>query len=197
MSLTVINAYRPTYADAVGSAIMLDVRFSEYPDLVGFLARPDDSEPHGRDLYHNAKAGKYGQIARYPASDADLLRQRKLEICSRIDQMAEAIRLTYITPGSGQAMIYKIKGDEADRIVNDPDPDPNRYPALNATVGIDGATLADVAAAVRAARAAWTSAAVAIEAARLSGKAAVMGAANSEAIDSAFSAIVWPPRQGA
>lgn len=90
-----------------------------------------------------------------------------------VDAAAEAARLTWITPGSGQAMVYQAKVEEAADLVGRGGGNAEDYPLLAASIGIEGATVADVAAAVLAVRAQWLALAAAIERARLGAKHAL------------------------
>ena len=45
---------------------------------IPFHATPNDSEPHGRELYANAIAGEYGEIAPYvPPTAAEMLQAKR------------------------------------------------------------------------------------------------------------------------
>jgi hypothetical protein len=67
---------------------------------------------------------------------------------AQIDWAAEAERLKYITPGTGQAMTHQRKVQEAHAATAEQDPDPADYPLLSASIGIDGPDLASVAAVI-------------------------------------------------
>jgi hypothetical protein len=58
---------------------------------------------------------------------------------AKVDQAAEAARNAFVTPGSAKAMVYVQKRREADLVADDPaDPaDPNNYPLLAASVGLE------------------------------------------------------------
>jgi len=84
-----------------------------------------------------------------------------------IDNAAEGARSAFITQGAGQALTYQRKLEEARAYQNNPAGD---FPLLSASVGPDGANLAEVAATVIATSAAWSQLAAAIEAIRLHGK---------------------------
>lgn len=103
---------------------------------------------------------------------ADTKRAKKAEI----DAAAELARLKFITPGSGQAMTYQAKSDEARRFSSDTAPNASEYPLLSAELGITGPTLADVASAVLAALAQWQQIGGAIETVRLTAKASIENA---------------------
>jgi hypothetical protein len=115
----------------------------------------------------------------------------KLTLTAQVDADAEAARLLWITPGSGQALTYEQKRAEAERMATDPAPQPEAYPMLAAEVGITADTLSDVGALVRSRAAAWTVIAAQIESLRLQAKAAVMAAINA-AEARAAATVPWP-----
>lgn len=121
--------------------------------------------------------------------DIPALRQATL---ARIDAAAEAARMGFVTPGSGQAMVYLAKEAEAERYLADPAPDPARYRLLAAEVGITAPDLPGVAAAVSGLAAGWREAAAAIEAIRLSAKQTVMTLEDPAALGDFPGSIVWP-----
>lgn len=57
----------PRWVNAEHSMIDLIVKWSEYPEELPFTANRDDVEEHGRQLYAEAAAGHFGQIAEYVA----------------------------------------------------------------------------------------------------------------------------------
>jgi hypothetical protein len=120
------------------------------------------------------------------------LPQVQVALCQQVDQQAETIRLRYITQGSGQALTYKQKFDEATAFKADPSPQPANYPLLSSTVGIEGAALSDVANFVLTTTATWTTIASNVEKARLGGKQAINAVATVDAAVAAFNSIVWP-----
>lgn len=115
----------------------------------------------------------------------------KLTLTAKVDADAEAARLQWITPGSGQALTYEQKRAEAERMATDPAPKPTDYPLLAAEVGITAETLTAVGTLVRARAAAWTAIAAQIESLRLQAKAAVMAASNA-AEARAAAVVTWP-----
>jgi hypothetical protein len=121
----------------------------------------------------------------------DELAALKAALRAGIDAEAELQRLRYITAGAGQAMTYARKTAEAKAASIDPAPTGKAYPLLAASVGIDGADIAEVAAVVLAMDAQWSTIGAAIEAARLSAKKAVTEAAD-EASARAAALIAWP-----
>lgn len=106
------------------------------------------------------------------------LQEAKAALARRVDALAEAKRLTMITPGVGQAMVYMQKFAEAQRASGDANPTPANYPLLAASVGVDGPTISAVAQKVIQTFTAWVTAAAAIERSRLKAKADVAAAAN-------------------
>lgn len=105
----------------------------------------------------------------------------KAGLKAAIDAVAENERLKYITPGAGQAMTYARKVEEAKAAQAADEPVPVDYPMLAASIGIDGADLAAVAATVLAMDAAWARIGAAIEVARLTAKMAIDLAETAEA----------------
>lgn len=137
-------------------------------------------------------------IARIAANRAARDAERSIEqirarAISQIEQMAEAVRLTFITPGDGQAMTYARKEARARELVSLADPaleDPAHWPLLAAEIGTTGATLVAVAHAVIAQADAWEPVAGQIEGARLRGKADVAAAATRSDIEAARAAAI-------
>lgn len=101
----------------------------------------------------------------------------------KIDSDAEAARLRYITAGSGQAMTYQQKAQEAAAVlslVGTGNIDESAYPLLAAEIGITAPTLFEVAQVVDGAFQAWRVVGGRIEGLRLGGKAAVAAAGTIE-----------------
>ena len=64
--LTVVAAAEPIYANEHETHINLKVVFKEIgPYAILFTASESDTEPHGRALFVDAKAGKFGRVAPY------------------------------------------------------------------------------------------------------------------------------------
>ncbi|MCM5555540.1 hypothetical protein [Pleomorphomonas sp. NRK KF1] len=108
-----------------------------------------------------------------------------------VDASAETYRLTYITPGAGQAMAYQQKLTEAKAYLADASLTAAECPHIFAEVGITGATAEAVAQVVTDMHAAWQVKSAEIERLRLAAKAAIDAAETAEAINAA-AAIVWP-----
>lgn len=116
----------------------------------------------------------------------------KISYAKAIDIMAEDVRLKFITPGAGQAMVYQRKVQEAETLALDNNPYPPHYPLLAAEVGITGETIQEVAETVLAMRDQWLLVAAAIETARLLAKAAVKQASTAAEIEGVVNSILWP-----
>lgn len=122
---------------------------------------------------------------------------------SRVDAAAEQERLKYITAGVGQSMTYTEKFNQAvdyskkyaahtadPKNVNPPDE--NEFPLLQASIGIDGSSMIEVAETVTYAYAVWEKIGAAIEGIRLKAKAAIADAKTEEAAQAVFASIKWP-----
>lgn len=131
------------------------------------------------------------------------LAETKNELKSRVDAAAETERLKYITAGVGQSMTYTEKFNQAveyskkyaahaNAPKNEPEPNDNDYLLLKAGLGIDGATLIEVAETVTYAYAVWQKIGAAIEATRLESKAAIENAKTARDAQAVFDAIKWP-----
>jgi hypothetical protein len=133
-----------------------------------------------------------GEFAPPPALPMNLS-ALKVALKSQIDEAAERERLKYITPGSGQALEYQQAAAEATillaAIASDPqhEPDPDDYPMLMASIGLDGETLMVVATTVATMHRQWQAVGSAIRSARLAAKKAI-----DEAPDEAAARAVQP-----
>ncbi|HEY9081352.1 hypothetical protein [Magnetovibrio sp.] len=119
-----------------------------------------------------------------------------------IDAQAEAARLSYITPGDGQAMSYREKSDQARECLaaHTPasPPAPGVYVLLDSEVGImknaDTTITADayeVAVVVEATRQAWLAVEATINRTRVQAKADIAAATTEAEIDAVLAALVW------
>lgn len=120
---------------------------------------------------------------------------------AQVDATAEALRLTLITPGSGQAMEYQEAYAQAQAaLAVSGTVKASDYPMLAATIGVDidpetGKPAADVlgvARSVKAAYEAYLQAGAAIRGARLLAKAEIDAAADAITAQAVFAAIQWP-----
>ncbi|HWJ72604.1 MAG TPA: hypothetical protein VNX29_05485 [Kaistia sp.] len=164
-----------------------------------FPTPPTGSVPISNDLWldwinHPDKIMVDGALIDPPAPPplvGEALDALKTSLRTAIDAEAERQRLRYITAGAGQAMTYARKTEEAKAASADATPTAEAYPLLAASVGIDGADIAAVAAVVLAMDAQWSVIGAAIEAARLSAKKAVTEAAD-EATARSAAVVTWP-----
>lgn len=172
---------------ALGAYAVGDVR-DEAGDLVAYDVSPDVD------------------LTGYAAKAAEALVGLKTVLKGLVDGAAEALRLTLITPGSGQAMEYQEAYSEAVAVETALQANPGatfdraKFPMLSASIGFDldpgtGTPTVDVpgeARAVLAAYEAYQRAGAAIRAVRLAGKAGIDAAADEAAARAALAAIVWP-----
>ncbi len=105
----------------------------------------------------------------------------------RIDTTAERARLRHVTPGSGQAMAYQEKGEEAaDYIAAGYPADLTSYPFIQAEVNATGKTATEAADDIITQKAAWVTVGASIEEERLAGKKAVTDATTVSGVLSAY-----------
>lgn len=64
------SAKNPVYADAANKAINMTVKFAEFDFELPILASATDATTWGKQLYADATAGKFGDIAAYPFAPA-------------------------------------------------------------------------------------------------------------------------------
>lgn len=136
-------------------------------------------------------------------AEAARLTAAQASAVASIDAQAEAKRLGIITAGSGQAMSYQVKAEEANDCLANYDaanpPATGTYLLLDSEVGImanaDETFTADayeVAVVVDATRQAWLQAEAAINRVRVQAKADIKVAATPADVDAVLAAIVWP-----
>lgn len=152
--------------------------------------------------YGPAAPGEFYDIAKVtPELNGNVLLRRwtwvpqeletvKNVLIARVDEHAERERLKYITPGAGQAMVYLQKLVEAKAAQADGNPDPARYPLLDASVAA-GEDLSETAAKIVALGDNWTATAASIERKRLEVKASLAKAATVDGAVSIFEALKW------
>lgn len=109
----------------------------------------------------------------------------KADALRMIDASAEIYRLRFLTAGSGQAMAYQQKLDEARAYVANPGIDPAEIPHIIAEAAATGMTPAEKAGQIVATFAAWQLVSAGIEAKRAAAKIAVEAAATPEALTAA------------
>ncbi|GEM_PF-1696473 len=109
-----------------------------------------------------------------------------------VDRLAEVERLKYITPGTGQAMTYQQKVDEARALKAVSNPKPEDYPILASEVGITAPTLSEVADTVLAAYRQWQQIGAMIEAIRLGAKRDIDESTTEAAARAVVDSVSWP-----
>lgn len=140
-----------------------------------------------------------GTISAYVPPVIDLVKY-KAQHSAMIDADAENFRLKFITPGDGMAMTYREKFEQAKAAAGQGQTaiaalteaqGLDAYPTLMASVGIEAATLWDVAQLVITKAEAWADLSYNIERKRLSGKASVAASTTPEEVLAAYSAVTW------
>lgn len=161
-----------------------DAGYSEWSVENHATPWPRDAEGNQTDAALQDVLSEYGLSV-----GVDGLRET---ILYEIDAEAERQRRRYITPGSGQAMTYARKVEEAHRVKADADPEAADYPMLAASLGIDGDTVEEVADLVLAMDAAWLKIGADIEKARLVAKEDAKRAQDAVTMRKALTDIKWP-----
>ncbi|MFB0491937.1 hypothetical protein ABIE45_004523 [Methylobacterium sp. OAE515] len=198
--------YARIHDGAVAEIISLpdDVEVADafHADIAATLvACPDTSVGEGYGYAVDAK-GKVTFTPPAPLVDAPVdLPAFKAGLKAQIDAAAEALRLTLITPGSGQAMEYQEAYAQARAALQATgDVNASDYPMLAVTIGVDidpqtkkpATDVLGVARSVKAAYEAYLQAGAAIRGARLLAKAEIEAAADAELAQAVFAAIKWP-----
>lgn len=127
-------------------------------------------------------------LAAVPAVNESVLEGLKKNAQRQIDLLAERVRGEFITQGSGQAMVYMRKVQEAETF----QPGEGAYPLLEAEVAATGEDIEDVVAGVLAQRDAWLVIAAQIETTRLRGKKEVREAEDESEISEIVEGLTWP-----
>ncbi len=66
MQATLVFVTNPRWVDAEHTRIDCEITTSQFPgELLPFTANPNDVEAHGREIFEDIVAGKYGPIAEY------------------------------------------------------------------------------------------------------------------------------------
>ena len=70
--VTVESVSNPVYTNETGTQITADIKFEEFNEVLSFTADKNDVEEHGRIIYNDLIAGKYGSVGAYiPPLTAD------------------------------------------------------------------------------------------------------------------------------
>lgn len=116
--------------------------------------------------------------------DNTLLSQAKDDVKEVIDTAAEKARLRHITPGSGQALAYLEKAEEAvDFVVAGYPSDLSDYPWIRAEVEATGKSASQAVDDILAARATWISVGAQIEKIRIGSKVNINKAISIDQLD--------------
>ncbi|WP_126456742.1 hypothetical protein [Sulfuriflexus mobilis] len=136
-----------------------------------------------------------GDITKHPLPLMPLAALQK-QGKARVDAAAEQARMQFITPGSGQAIVYELKRAELMAYEAAGSPVATDYPLMNERATRKGMTLAQVATEWRAKVDVWTGYAAQIEGLREGAKEAidaVVDDASAQAnIDAIVNGITWP-----
>ena len=144
--------------------------------------------------------------SRWPADDAIHVSTWPLDRVksiyrNRVEEDAERIRLSYITPGAGMAMTYTEKHQQAQAVeaigeaaanAMTPEQRAAQFPTLAASVGIEAPTLWQCAALVIQKYEQFALLSGAIERARLTAKKGISDASDQAGVIAAYEAITWP-----
>ena len=114
----------------------------------------------------------------------------KRSMIDAVNSRAEAVRNLFLTPGSGQAITYARKEDEARAWTIEANP--AAFPFLSAEATATGATLADTAALVLDQANAWVTIGAAIEGNRRGLVVAIEAAADLATLDGIDTGAGWP-----
>lgn len=119
-----------------------------------------------------------------PEPPLDLPRIQR-ELKDGVDRRAEDMRARFITTGAGMAMTYQEKLSQARLALADAQLTEGEYPLLEASVGIEGASVVEVAQLVVSRYNLWVQVASMIETWRLGTKAAIDAATTREELQAA------------
>jgi len=115
---TIKSANNPRWTDQAHSAIVLNVVFEETEQTIGeqpFAASPNDTEPHGIELFERAKAGEFGEVQE-PTREMILA----LVMCTRSDRAAFATQkineLLIAVDVLQDTIAAGLAGEEADEL---------------------------------------------------------------------------------
>lgn len=142
-------------------------------------------------VYDDANKRVDVTIGARPVADA------RAEAIKDVDAQAEAERLKYITPGAGQAMVYRGKLAEAEScialIAASGTPQAADYPFLQAEVDAGQAVDLEAAALlIKGTADSWIAIAAAIEAVRRKASKDIDDAADAAAVQTVLAGVAWP-----
>ena len=90
--MKITNVTNPAWANAEHTMVNATVTHSEF-GVIQFSASPDDVEAHGREIFADAVAGKFGVIAEYVApveTPEQIIEVFKAAIQNTLDEAARA-----------------------------------------------------------------------------------------------------------
>lgn len=179
---TLVSGRSPRYATPSNNSVLLLAKFKELPHAgeIWFHAHPEDTEPHGSEIFQRAMNEEFGPVAPCTTSPAQHLENTQKELCRHIDAAAQ--RAHSVLLSDTRSPIYAHTLEEAKRHAKDDDPRDSDYPLLHARIGHDGKTVAEVGQRLLEQDIAWRKKAAEIERKRLGVKKAV---ANSVHVDQA------------
>lgn len=137
----------------------------------------------------------------YVAEDRFDLEGTKAVLLEAVDADAETVRQSFLTAGTGMAMTYREKFEQAQAVEDLGEANANalseadakvQFPTLAASLGVEAETLWDCAQLVIAKYEAWAAVSFEIERARLSAKKSISDASDAAAARAAYEAITWP-----
>lgn len=158
-----------------------DARYQAWLDEAAPTPWPKDAEGHQSEAALDEVLASYGLAASAAGARALAVTQ--------VNADAEVARQRYLTPGSGQALIYQMKAAELERFEADGD---GEFPLLSTEIGVTAPTLADVARNVRKALDLWLSVGPAIERTRIMAKASIAETEQIPNILAIAKNIIWP-----
>lgn len=100
------NAHSPKFNDTACTSITLMVKFKELPMEVPYVASPNDSIAHGKELFNNAVKGNYGIVRLY---EPPVISEE--EIIEKLTNEALAKRSYLFKESDGQCYKYYDKNE--------------------------------------------------------------------------------------
>jgi hypothetical protein len=166
--------------------------------VTGVTGLPADATP--AMLVYDGETVSWPGYAGWQAQAAADLAAEQAQALVLIDAQAEACRLQWLTPGSGQALEYQETAAEAAAAAVAPDPlDPVKFPMLAAEMqaqigaGVTPApTLRQIQQQASAQQAAWAVAGTAIKQMRRTAKLKVSAATTIKAVNAIVAGLAWP-----
>jgi hypothetical protein len=166
------------------------------------IGRLGDKSTWRVDYREGASDAAKAEVAAYLEALPDqALAQAKKAAIQSINDMAETIRLRYLTPGSGQALTYQEKFAQANAVYSMGEQAANtmseaerlqQFPILARSVGVERDTLWECAVLVLDRYQQFNEVAGVIEVTRLTAINAIKSATTVQGVQTAHEAITWP-----